>query len=351
MEFLFGVPKDVHLAHLKRERATGGKWSDAAVRVSLLLDVDAGKINDHISYGRIWRWNVAERGPTKGQRNDEAGRSRVRRSWDGIVVDVLDWITFGGTSFRSPLVHKVPEDWWALVDYDPNDHATTSERPPNDRENGESSTERQPNDRRTTSERPPNDRLTRTDPDLNTQKNPSPPTPPVGGTDGGKAEGEKVKRKKKPKPPPVEIPDWIDPDLWGEWETLQREKKKALTPTRVKHQIRTLDKLQADGHDPNECIRLALAGGWQGFYAPKPGRGGSPVDGAGRQAAGPNGHGAGGRQGGAVTVRGAAGDSGPRLTAAERRGQFGPDRAAELVAAALALPGSGTVDDRARDGD
>ena len=137
-DFIFGVPRDVHLAHLQRERDSGEEWTGAAARVAVLLDLDRGKLRDHIGYGRQWRWNVPRRGKNAGVRNDEAGRSRVRRAWADIVRDVLTWVTFGGASYKSPLVERVPEDWWELAGIDPppelkrdaDDRATTARRPP-----------------------------------------------------------------------------------------------------------------------------------------------------------------------------------------------------------------------------
>ena len=160
-DFLFGVPRDVHLAHLQRERDSGDEWTDAAVRVCVLLDLDRGRLRDFTGYGRQWRWNIAKRGPNKGRRTDETGRNAVRRAWPVIVADVVDWITYGGRFWRSPLVDKVPDDWWELADLrPPDDRATTGERPRDDRENPSSEAESQSDDRATTGERPRDDRHT-----------------------------------------------------------------------------------------------------------------------------------------------------------------------------------------------
>lgn len=177
-EFLLGVPKSIHLAHLKRERDSGDEWTDAAACVSLLLDVDKGAVNDHMHYSRQWKWNRISRGKKKGQRSDEAGRSRVRRKWPELAATVLGWITKEGTFWKNPLLRGVPDDWWEYVEYQrpENDQRTTGERPENDREIPDSSESRGENDRSSTALRPPNDRLTKqpSHPSSPSLKTPSP---------------------------------------------------------------------------------------------------------------------------------------------------------------------------------
>ena len=162
--FILGAPRGVYLAYLQRERASGDRWTDTAVRVSVMLDLDRGDVKDFTRYGRQWRWNVAQRGLNTGRATDETGRNAVRRAWPGIVADVLDWLTLGRRFWGSPLLDRVPDEWWQIVGFrPPDDRATTAPRPDDDRETGESGSESRADDRATTAPRPDDDRHTRHD--------------------------------------------------------------------------------------------------------------------------------------------------------------------------------------------
>jgi hypothetical protein len=64
----------------------------------------------------------------------------------------------------------------------------------------------------------------------------------------------------------VELPDWLPPDSWREWEQHRREIKKPLTALSVKKQIKKLDTFRARGMPPEKVIEQAITEGWRNFY-------------------------------------------------------------------------------------
>lgn len=92
--FLYPIPRSVLVALLRSESSEEG-FSDPAVRVSLFLDVDRGRIKSQRDYADIWGWS----------------RSKVRYHWDDIRRDVIDWASSYGRQPDSPLMQRIPEAW------------------------------------------------------------------------------------------------------------------------------------------------------------------------------------------------------------------------------------------------
>ena len=74
------------------------------------------------------------------------------------------------------------------------------------------------------------------------------------------------------KPPAaLVLPDWIAPEPWTRW--IKIRPAKARTPDVLAAVIAKLDKMRAEGLDPNEIIANSLANGWQGLFRPDQKRG------------------------------------------------------------------------------
>ena len=82
----------------------------------------------------------------------------------------------------------------------------------------------------------------------------------------GVKEGKGVKRVAA-----LPLPVWLDAETWNEW--LKVRKKKSNTPGSLQASLKKLEQWKADGHDANEIVATALAGGWQGLQAPDAKRG------------------------------------------------------------------------------
>lgn len=96
--FLYGVPKGVLIQTLRSESAKQG-YSDTGARVSLFLDIDAGKPRARGEYAKIWGWTPYA----------------LRTRWEGVIYDVAMWATSYGRQKATPLgkraVAYVAEDW------------------------------------------------------------------------------------------------------------------------------------------------------------------------------------------------------------------------------------------------
>ena len=66
----------------------------------------------------------------------------------------------------------------------------------------------------------------------------------------------------------LQIPDYINPDIWSEWINYRREdKKKPASERSQRMTLRKLERLTAEGYDANRLIEHAIEHEWQGIYA------------------------------------------------------------------------------------
>lgn len=95
----------------------------------------------------------------------------------------------------------------------------------------------------------------------------------------GAREEKRREREEKEKNPPrkrvagfdasrVELPDWLDSELWCRWCRDRADRKKPVTEEAAKLQIGKLDKLRAEGRTPKEVLEHAIESGHQGLYPP-----------------------------------------------------------------------------------
>ena len=66
----------------------------------------------------------------------------------------------------------------------------------------------------------------------------------------------------------MDLPEYLDPELWSEWITYRREdKKKPASDRSQRMTLRKLERLEAEGYDTNRLIEHAIEHEWQGIYA------------------------------------------------------------------------------------
>lgn len=66
---------------------------------------------------------------------------------------------------------------------------------------------------------------------------------------------------------PIDTPDYINSDSWGEWITYLKEKRKTPTPSTIKKQQAMLKAY--DKPIQQQIINQSIQNGWQGLFAPK----------------------------------------------------------------------------------
>ncbi|WP_052520985.1 helix-turn-helix domain-containing protein [Acidovorax temperans] len=69
----------------------------------------------------------------------------------------------------------------------------------------------------------------------------------------------------------IELPDWLPKETWAMWVQDRSARKKPVTEAGAKLQLRSLEKLRGQGHDPVRVVENAIEKGWQGLYAAKDG--------------------------------------------------------------------------------
>jgi len=85
-----------------------------------------------------------------------------------------------------------------------------------------------------------------------------------------RTEEQVPQHRKKKKAEQVEIPAWIDREIWSLWESHRAEKGQKLTPTSIKQQIKLLE---ANKPLYRDIIIQSIRNGWTGLFPIKPNAG------------------------------------------------------------------------------
>lgn len=77
-------------------------------------------------------------------------------------------------------------------------------------------------------------------------------------------------RKRSPgfDPMCVELPIWLDAELWGRWARHRAQLRKPLTEETARQQVKDLANFRQQGHTPEAVIEHAIGKSWQGLFAP-----------------------------------------------------------------------------------
>jgi len=68
----------------------------------------------------------------------------------------------------------------------------------------------------------------------------------------------------------VELPEWLDAELWAEWVEFRKQLKKPIkTKKGITETLNNLAEFRANGHLPEIVIRQSIANEWQGLFEPK----------------------------------------------------------------------------------
>lgn len=66
----------------------------------------------------------------------------------------------------------------------------------------------------------------------------------------------------------VELPVWLDAELWGRWVRHRVQIRKPLTEEAARQQVKDLATFRQQGHTPAAVIENAIGKSWQGLFAP-----------------------------------------------------------------------------------
>lgn len=70
-----------------------------------------------------------------------------------------------------------------------------------------------------------------------------------------------------PKPPPLELPEWLEPEAWQRFCAYRKKKHRAaFTRDAEQLNLRELTKLHEQGNDPVAVIEQTIARGWSGLF-------------------------------------------------------------------------------------
>lgn len=86
-------------------------------------------------------------------------------------------------------------------------------------------------------------------------------------------ETEKRQKGVRKRPPSfdaasIDLPEWLDGELWREWVAERKAKGKPITERAAREQLSALSEYRSNGHTPDRVIRHAIASGNQGLYPP-----------------------------------------------------------------------------------
>jgi hypothetical protein len=94
--------------------------------------------------------------------------------------------------------------------------------------------------------------------------------PPLVKTDISAKTDSKQGRAKRAPAPPFELPDWVPAGPWSSWLEVRKKIRAPNTPDAMLLNLRSLEKLRAQGQDPAAVIEQSIARGWRGLFPVKP---------------------------------------------------------------------------------
>jgi hypothetical protein len=72
------------------------------------------------------------------------------------------------------------------------------------------------------------------------------------------------------------LPDWIDPEVWAEFDNMRQKIKRPMTDYAKRLIVSELEKARGYA-DPNECLKVSIRRSWQDVY-PDKGRTPPPIN-------------------------------------------------------------------------
>jgi hypothetical protein len=67
----------------------------------------------------------------------------------------------------------------------------------------------------------------------------------------------------------INIPEWLDPDLFNDYQVMRKTIKAPMTEKAGTILINKIAKHRDEGHDPSELLETAILNNWKSVYPPK----------------------------------------------------------------------------------
>jgi glucosamine 6-phosphate synthetase-like amidotransferase/phosphosugar isomerase protein len=64
----------------------------------------------------------------------------------------------------------------------------------------------------------------------------------------------------------VQLPPYVDKEIWDDWVQHRKEIKHPLKPTTIRSQLKQLEKWHNEGMDVNEIIQTSITNSYQGLF-------------------------------------------------------------------------------------
>lgn len=93
--------------------------------------------------------------------------------------------------------------------------------------------------------------------------------PKNGVTPSPKTGNEPTKNLKRNLKDKTVFPEWLNLDVWDEYENMRGKLKSPMTEYARKLAIGNLQKFKDQGHDPHEILNASIQNSWKGLFAPK----------------------------------------------------------------------------------
>ena len=84
-----------------------------------------------------------------------------------------------------------------------------------------------------------------------------------------KVKGKRYKVKGISKETSIELPEWIDKELWDAFLEMRKKKRASPTKKAIDLLVKELGKLKADGNDPNEVLKQSIMRNYTGVFPVK----------------------------------------------------------------------------------
>jgi phage replication O-like protein O len=76
-------------------------------------------------------------------------------------------------------------------------------------------------------------------------------------------------KKEKQNQEAVEIPSWLNKEIWNNFIEHRKALKKPMTPQAIKLAFKKLEEFKNQGYNPEDVINQSILNGWQGLFEPK----------------------------------------------------------------------------------